>query len=96
MKAIKLNRNALIYFFASWILPVILIVSGLLANNEAYLYLLFFVTTINVFVNFLIIVFLGMMHYTFTENRKEFLHSLILLFFNFPFVAGYLLILMIL
>jgi len=89
MCKIDINSNVKIYFVISWILGVVLILSPLGPLGEEVASILIIISFLNVFFNTLVIIFLFFMFFTFTENRRQFLHSLILLFINFPFIMFY-------
>ena len=93
---VKFNSNVVIYFVISWIVSIIFIGLAIVNNDDDYGYTLIFINLINFFINFLIIISLLVLMYVFTEKRKEFSNSLILLIFNFPFIMSLYIILFIL
>ncbi len=76
-----------IYFTCSWFVGLAMILVARYFENIADFFALFLLTIINFFINSIFILFQAIMIYVFPENRKEFLISIVILFFNFPFVA---------
>ena len=94
MNKIDINSNVKIYFLISWILGAIILFSKVTQMAAELAYILIFISFLNVFFNALVIIFLLVMFFTFKENRWQFLHSIVLLLMNFPFVMLYCLILL--
>lgn len=77
----------LIYFTCSWFVGIVMILIARCVENIADIFALFLLTIINFFINSIFILFQAIMIYVFPENRKEFVISIFILFFNFPFIA---------
>ncbi len=95
MYKIDINSNVKIYFIISWILGLVSLFPLFFRSESGIFYLLIFISFFNFFFNVLVIIFLVIMFFTFTENRTQFLHSMILLFINFPFVIFFCLVIFI-
>lgn len=89
MKKIKFNKTVLIYFSISWILGILGFINGFLDDEDWFLGHILFFVGFNFFINVLALIQLSVLFFTFTENRKEFFWSFILLIFNFPFTVIY-------
>lgn len=90
---IKINSNVKIYFITSWIIGLVLLISMDIGKSGFLFAILGFITLVNVFINALVIIFLVVLQFIFSENGIEFLHSLLFIFFNFPFIICYYLLL---
>ena len=90
---ININSNVKIYFIVSWIIGVFLLAITAAGWHDDFPYLLVFAAFMNAIFNGLVIFFLMVLLFVFPENRTQFMHSLILLLFNFPFVMFYCLLL---
>lgn len=88
MDEININSNVKIYFTISWSIGLMLLLANKMGWTEG-LELLIFTTVMNFFISVIVQIFLVAMLLTFSENRIQFLHSLILLLFNFPFVLTF-------
>lgn len=80
------NVNVLRYFLISWLGGLLMIDVWLMGWDDA-LGLLAFINLINAIIHLLVWIQLLILYGTFTENRRQFFNSIILLVFNFPVVA---------
>lgn len=94
MNKIDINSNLIIYFIISWIVGLVLLILLALDRGDETVYIVIFINFLNILFNGLVIIFLLFMYFTFTENRTQFLHSIILLLINFPFLIFYCLIIL--
>jgi len=84
MEAFKINSAAALYFCASWLVGLIILMAYLAgALNEVVVFLLA-ISILNIIVNAILIIVLLLFYYVFSENRMEFRNSAVLLLFNFP------------
>lgn len=84
METFKINTTTAIYFCASWFVGFVILLSYFAeAVNEVFVFLLF-ISVLNIIVNAIIIIVLLSYYYIFSENRREFRNSAVLLLFNFP------------
>ena len=78
-----------IYFICSWILGILMFVISICFDEFIDSLIFVFLNGFNAIVNLIFILFQATMIYVFPENRQEFLKSIIILFFNFPFIVIY-------
>lgn len=84
MEAFKINSAAALYFCASWLVGLMILMAYLAgAVNEVVVFLLF-IMILNIIVNAILIIVLLCYYYFFPENKIEFRNSAVLLLFNFP------------
>jgi len=83
-KRYKINRVVYVYFCISWLIGLALLIALVEDAVGIVFYSLIFISAVNMFINIISIIVLIVFYFTFTENKKEFKNSLILLIFNFP------------
>ena len=83
----KINKAVLIYFAISWLLGILILISSFY-KNDMFMLFWFFAAAFNAVINLIVLIFLSVLALVFTENKKEFVTSIILLTFNFPFIVG--------
>lgn len=88
MNRININSNVKIYFTSSWSLGLMLLLVYSMGWSDGP-ELLIVTTIMNLFINVLVQTFLIVLLLTFPENRIQFLHSMLLLLFNFPFLLAF-------
>lgn len=76
-----------IYFIVSWIVGILCLLNIFFFQNEILL-CLYFLSFIGLLMNIVAIIFLIVLFLVFSENRYQFFLSIVLLLFNFPFVAS--------
>lgn len=84
MKEFKYNRITLIYFCASWLIGILIILLMVLKTDDDTVMILIFLSGINLIINVFLVLLLFAFIFIFPENRTEFRNSMILLLFNFP------------
>ena len=89
MHKVDINSNVKIYYIISWVLGLAFLIPVIAGLGENAVLLLVSTSFMNLFFNGLVLIFLTVLLYAFPENRIQFLHSIILLLFNFPFVMFY-------
>jgi len=84
-----MKKTMFIYFICSWILGILMFVISICFDEFIDSLIFVFLNGFNAIVNLIFILFQATMIYVFPENRQEFLKSIIILFFNFPFIVIY-------
>ncbi|MGA9213137.1 MAG: hypothetical protein WBY99_10630 [Kaistella sp.] len=88
MKKIKINKAVLIYFSISWLLGIFTYFFSFY-NEDRFMIFWFFAIAFNAVINLVALIFLLILTLVFIENRREFVTSSLLLLFNFPFIASF-------
>jgi hypothetical protein len=88
----KVNRTVKIFFSINWIIGILVLITlkKLEFFCEEFAILIFIIQFI---FNLISIIFLVILLLVFKENRIEFSRSILLLFFNFPFLIVYIIML---
>lgn len=79
----------LIYFSCSSVIGLIMFLMSYYSENSFDPIIFVLLIVVNAIINLIFILFQATMIYVFPENRQEFLKSIIILFFNFPFIVIY-------
>lgn len=84
-----MNQSLFLYFKFSWICGLASCAISYWLDDDIKLFLLIFLVILNGIANAIFIVFQAVMLYFFSENKEEFIKTILLLMVNFPFIIVY-------